>query len=260
MTRALILAAGQGTRLRPLTNNKPKCLVPLQGRTLLERQVKTLKECGVEDIHIATGYCAEQIEALGFATTKNLAHASTNMVESLFAALSFIEKEGDLIIAYGDIVYNPENLRKLLASRDELSLMVDREWRRLWALRLENPLEDAETLMLDENGYVTELGKKPENYDRIQGQYTGLFKIRSNKIPAFVAFYRSLDRKKTYDGATFENMYMTSLLQLLIDSGWKVKAVNVDNGWLEIDSVEDLRLYETMADSGELDGFYKANP
>ena len=56
MTRALILAAGQGTRLRPLTNDKPKCLVPLLGKSLLERQVDTLKKSGVTNIHIATGY------------------------------------------------------------------------------------------------------------------------------------------------------------------------------------------------------------
>ena len=60
-----------------------------------------------------------------------------------------------------------------------------------------------------------------------------------------------------YDGKDFDNMYMTSFLQLLIDSGWKAKAVLVNNGWLEIDSVDDLTQYETMAEQGDLDNFYK---
>ena len=71
MTRALILAAGQGTRLRPLTNDKPKCLIPLLGKSLLERQVDTLKKSGVTNIHIATGYRSDQIESLGFSMEIN---------------------------------------------------------------------------------------------------------------------------------------------------------------------------------------------
>ena len=258
MTRALILAAGQGTRLRPLTDDKPKCLVPLLGRSLLQRQVDTLKESGIFDIHVATGYRADQIEALGFSTSRNLRFAETNMVATLFSALPFIQQEGDLIIAYGDIVYQKDNLEALLRCDDEIALMIDAGWRALWALRLEDPLEDAETLQMDSNGYVTELGKKPSGYDQIEGQYTGLIKIRSDKLADLVAFYDQMDRSAIYDGKDFDNMYMTSFLQLLINSGWEAKAVLVNNGWLEIDSVEDLRQYEAMAADGTLARFYEA--
>ncbi|MBY8200470.1 phosphocholine cytidylyltransferase family protein [Vibrio fluvialis] len=258
MTKALILAAGQGTRLRPITNDRPKCLVPLMGKPLLERQVETLKAEDISEIHIATGYRADQIESLGFQTSFNSRYDKTNMVESLFSALAFIEgcKE-DLIIGYGDIVYQHENLKTLLECEDEIGLMVDKEWRALWSLRLENPLDDAETLVIDGEGYVTELGKKPESYERIQGQYTGLIKIRADKIPAFIAFYESLDRNALYDGKDFDNMYMTSFIQMMIDGGWKVKAAIVNNGWLEIDSVEDLNIYKRMAVDGSLSKFYK---
>ncbi|CAH0992013.1 CTP:phosphoglutamine cytidylyltransferase [Sinobacterium norvegicum] len=258
MTRALILAAGQGTRLRPLTNDKPKCLVPLLGKTLLARQVDTLRQAGIDNIHIATGYRCDQIEALGFNTTKNPRFAETNMVETLFCAKDFIQQEGDLIIAYGDIVYNPENLQALLASDAEVALMIDKRWRDLWSLRLENPLEDAETLVLDEHSNVIELGKKPENYDRIHGQYTGLIKLRSDKIPAFIEHYNKLDRAGQYDGNDFDNMYMTSFIQGLIDNSWQVKAAIVNNGWLEIDSTDDLAQYENMASDGTLALFYRA--
>ncbi len=257
MTRALILAAGQGTRLRPLTNDKPKCLVPLMGKSLLERQLTTLRALGVSDLMVATGYRADQIEALNLSTAHNPEFETTNMVESLFSARSFLEKEGDLIIAYGDIIYEEKNLQTLLDCKDEIALMIDLEWRKLWSLRLENPLDDAETLLLDENGYVTELGKKPDSYERIQGQYTGLIKIRADKLSDFIGFYDSLDRNGIFDGKNFKNMYMTSFLQLLIDAGWKAKAATVKNAWLEVDSVEDLAHYEGMAQKGELDEYCK---
>ena len=256
MTRALILAAGEGTRLRPLTNDKPKCMVPLCGVSLLQRQITCLNRQGIQDVHVATGYRSEQIEALGYPTTLNERYDQTNMVATLFTALDFIQQEGDLVISYGDIVFDDYNLQKLLANDDEVALMVDVNWRELWALRLENPLEDAETLIMNDAGYVTELGKKPESYERIQGQYTGLIKIRADKIADFVDFYRDLDISATYDGKNFDNMYMTSFLQALIDAQWKVKAVLVENGWLEIDSVEDLEHYELLADQGKLTKFY----
>ncbi len=256
MTRALILAAGQGTRLRPLTNDKPKCLVPLLGKSLLERQTRTLKQAGIENIHIATGYRADQIERLGYATSLNPRFAETNMVETLFCARAFIQQEGDLIIAYGDIVYQADNLQALLACDDEIALMIDMKWRDLWSLRLENPLEDAETLIMDSEGYVLELGKKPESYEQIEGQYTGLIKIRADKLEQFGGFYQRLDRAAEFDGKNFDNMYMTSFLQLLINAGWKARAVGVDNGWLEVDSVEDLDQYERMAREGSLDAFF----
>ncbi|MFC1518913.1 NTP transferase domain-containing protein [Pseudomonadota bacterium] len=258
MTKALILAAGQGTRLRPLTNDKPKCLVSLAGVSLLERQVKTLESEGVYEIHIATGYRADQIKKMGFSTSFNKNFDKTNMVESLFSAVDFIKNcQEDLIIGYGDIVYNNENLRMLLESDDEIALMIDSNWRELWSLRLENPLDDAETLIKNKDGLVIEIGKKPESYEQIQGQYTGLIKIRKDKIANFIQFYKDLDRQARYDGNDFYNMYMTSFLQMLADSGWRLKCVDVKSGWLEIDSVDDLKQYEGLESKGKLSQFYR---
>ena len=121
MTRALILAAGQGTRLRPLTDEKPKCLVPLMGKPLLVHQVHTLQQAGINNIQIATGYRKDQIKALGFDYSFNERFAETNMVETLFCASDFIQREGDLIIAYGDIVYQLSNLKALLDCDDEIA-------------------------------------------------------------------------------------------------------------------------------------------
>ena len=70
-----------------------------------------------------------------------------------------------------------------------------------------------------------------------------------------MSFYKTLDRQKIYDAQDFLNMYMTSFIQELIDSNWKVKGVFVENGWLEVDSVEDLKIYEQLSKAGKLDSF-----
>ena len=92
MTRVLILAAGQGTRLEPLVNNKPKALVGLLGTSLLDRQVIVLNAANVTDIHVVTGYRAQQIQQLGFSCSVNPHYASSNMVTSLFCAFHLLSK------------------------------------------------------------------------------------------------------------------------------------------------------------------------
>ena len=61
---AIILAAGQGKRLASLTKNKPKCMINLFGKTLLEWQVSVFKKCGISDISVVTGYHSELINLL----------------------------------------------------------------------------------------------------------------------------------------------------------------------------------------------------
>lgn len=255
--KALVLAAGQGSRLQPLTNDRPKCMVELLGRSLLARQADTFANCGIKDVAVVGGFKIEQIRAAGFRCFENNRFESTNMVESLFAAREFIAGPDDLIISYGDIVYESRNLSQLMAAESDVCLMVDANWRDYWSQRLDDPLSDAETLKFKDGGLIAEVGKKPTSYDEIEAQYTGLIKIRGDVLSDFCQFYDQLEGAATYDGQSFENMYMTSFLQLLIGAGWPVQGVLVEGGWLEVDTVSDLELYERLAELGELDTFCK---
>lgn len=260
MISCLILAAGEGTRLRPFTNDCPKGLVELLGKPLVSHQIATLVTLGVEDIAIVTGYKSEKFEKLGYPTYFNSRFKTTNMVESLFSARTFFEKsKDDLIISYGDIVYQKENLELLLKTKGDIVVMVDDDWLNLWSARNENPLNDAETLKYTDYGAIIELGKKPTSLKEIQGQYTGLIKISNHKLKDFVSFYDKLDRDDLYDGMPLEKMYMTSFLQLLIDAGWAVMPARVSNGWLEVDTVQDLALYEKLALKGKLSRLWMAH-
>ena len=250
--RAIILAAGEGTRLRPYTLDRPKCLVPLAGRPLLEWQRDALRAAGIDDITVVTGYRADQIRALGCSTVQNDDFASTNMVASLMCAAHLLDGSDDVVICYGDLVYEPRLVRALCDRDAPVAITVDRQWRRLWDLRMADPLADAETLKLDANGHVIELGRKPVSYADIEGQYMGLIGIRRAIAPKLVDVYRALDPAGPYDGRDRANMYMTSFLQYLIDEVTPVAAVVVDGGWLEVDTIADLDTYEALHASGRL--------
>ena len=113
-------------------------------------------------------------------------------------------------------------------------------------LRMTNPLDDAETFVLKDNFLIEELGNKAESLSQIQAQYIGLIKVRGDKINQIKSFYNQIDKSLKFNGQDFENMYMTSFIQILIDSGWEVKATLIKNGWLEVDTVEDLESYEKI--------------
>ncbi len=249
--KVIILAAGQGTRLRPYTDNKPKCMVELNGKPLLHHQLEVLMSCNVEekDIALAAGYLQEALVAPGIRQFRNEHYATTNMVTTLFAAESFMQAGEDLIIAYGDIIYRAEVFEKLLTIGGDVVVAADLDWYELWKIRMENPLDDAETFKMTVDGQVLELGKKPKAREDAQAQYIGLIKVAGHKVTDFIRHYHAMNKDTAYDGKNFNNMYMTSLLQDLIDSGWDVRAALIQRGWLEVDSVEDLEAYETQANS-----------
>ncbi|NWD23853.1 phosphocholine cytidylyltransferase family protein [Pseudomonas yamanorum] len=253
--RVIILAAGQGTRLRPFTDDRPKCLVELNGRPLLHRQLDVLRAAGLTEIALVGGYRADCLEGQGVKVLHNARFASTNMVSTLFCAQEWMVDGEDLLIAYGDIVYELSVLESVLTTDAPLAVSIDREWRRFWEIRMENPLSDAETLKLNSDNEITELGKKPKSYSEIQGQYMGLIKVRGDCVKAFRDAWHNLDRTVLRDGKDFDNMYMTTFLQHLIDTGWIARAAFTDNGWLEVDTVEDLNQYHDLLRSGRLDTF-----
>lgn len=239
----------------PLTADRPKCLVSLMGQSLIDRQIAVLKSAGINDITIVGGYLAGRLDDLGLPVILNPEFDTTNMVATLFCARDRIDENEDIIISYGDIVYEPRVLDALLSCTEGLCLTSDSQWKAYWQARMDDPLADAETFKTDDNGRVTELGKKPGRPDDVQGQYMGLIKVRANMGPKLVDAYDAMDKNAIYDGKDFANMYMTSFLQHLIDTGWPVAAVPVDGGWLEVDTTDDLALYERLQAEGKLDRF-----
>lgn len=238
--RVIILAAGQGTRLRPLTNDRPKCMVELDKKPLLEYQLDLFKEFNITDINVVTGYLEEKINYVDIKKYYNKKFDKTNMVSTLFCASELFDGTDDILISYGDIVYNKNVLNNIVEAKNKINVVVDKKWKDYWSARMDNPLEDAETLKIDEEGFIKELGKKPKGYDEIEAQYIGLIKIRKDVVKDIKEYYESLDKNLIYDGKDYENMYMTSFLQMITDNLIKLSPVVIENGWMEVDCATDL--------------------
>jgi len=255
--RALILAAGEGSRLKPLTNDRPKVMVELNGRSILDRQVAVLNSLGITDIALATGFSSHCFAELGLPTFDNANWERTNMVASMFNAADFLDAgQEDIIVAYGDIVYEQRVLAKLLESDSSVAITSDTQWKKYWALRTNDIFGDIESFVIDDAKNVLELGKRVTSFEKVKGQFMGLMKFRSDRIFHLKTFYDALPRDILYDGQRFEKMYMTSFIQALIQSGEMVRAVEVKSGWLETDSLTDIELYYDLASQNRLQDFY----
>ena len=242
--KVVILAAGEGTRLRPYTLDRPKCMVEIDGVSLIDRQLEVLKSEGIGDIVIIGGYKSEMLKRGDIKLKVNDRYFETNMVWTLFSAEE--ELEGDIIVSYGDIVYSKNILKALIKSKADIAVTIDKKWEGYWRERNENPLDDAETLKLRKDGTISEIGQKPSSLEEIEGQYMGLMKFSSEGVRQIKsAFHSALESGKLL-GKEVENSYMTDLLQFIVSIGGKVASVQIDEDWVEVDTVEDLHAPITL--------------
>ena len=238
-------------------------MVELFGKNLLDWKVNLLKKYGISDIIVITGYMSEKINLKQVRFYKNNLFETTNMVETLFCARE--EFDDSLLIIYGDIIFEEKILEKILKSEDEISVVIDQNWKEYWKIRFNNPLDDAESLSLDKNGFIQNIGQKVNDIDDISGQYIGLIKFSKNSIQKILMFYDKMKEESKNgknplnENLSFEKSYMTDFLQAMINSGFKIKGIPVKNGWLELDSINDYETYQKLFNSGQIQKFFNLN-
>jgi choline kinase len=233
LSRAIILAAGRGSRMKEHTKEKPKCLNILANDTLLNWQLKSLKEAGIEKITVVNGYKSDLIKG-DFETVTNKRWNETNMVASLFCIPSI---KSSAIISYSDIVYKSEHVNSLKKSNGDIVITADLKWEELWKLRFENPLDDAETFK-SINDLLTNIGGKTNNILDIEAQYMGLLKLTSKGWSQMFNLFKTFSKEKQ------DRLDMTSMINELLKTRIKVNVVFVSGGWCESDSYSDIEVYE----------------
>ncbi len=237
----LILAAGTGSRLMPHTTDKPKCMVEIDGKPLLVRQLNILDKFPHEQKIIVGGYKGEMIKDYGTLYFDNPDYENSNMVWSLKKAISSFEKV--LIVSYGDIVFSKDIFRTLLESDEDISVVVDLGWQDYWQERHENYLSDAESLKMTK-GFITDIGRKNVSLEDIEAQYIGLMKFQNQGIDTLKQYLNQ--DNSLINGKHIRDAYMTDLLQQMISDGFKIKPVLINGNWIEVDNETDLLLNENI--------------
>ncbi len=242
---AIILSAGQGKRLLPLTSKSPKCLLDICGKTILEWQVETLAGEKVDEIIVVTGYGSEKVEQLvqrrlkqyGVRTFYNPDFATSDNLISCWKVRH--EMKGEFILLNGDTLFEPAVLETLLSS-PEASITV--------TVSSKDKYDSDDMKVVTEAGRLLKIGKELP-LDRVSAESIGLIYFRGQGPEIFStaldeAVHDPGSRKKWYlsviDAIAANNPVMTCSV-----TGLK---------WCEIDYPKDLKLAEPVVSAIKLDG------
>ena len=224
--KAVILAAGRGSRMQSETAAKPKCLVKFRGRSLIEHTVeKLLNHFDSSEIFIVGGYKADLLSNLGIQHLFNPDWETTNIMGSLMIASEVLENDNSLVI-YSDIFFDESAIECAVKGASPNILSVT-SWRSVWGTRFEEPLDDLENFKA-ENGVVTLIGGRAQSLEDIDGQFSGIYSLTPD----------AWNILKTIPN--LQNQDTTTALNLAINAGVNFFEIPYTGYWAEFDSISDL--------------------
>lgn len=237
----MILAAGRGSRLGNASANRPKCLYPLAGRPLLEWSLDALAAAGIERTLLVAGWQWQQIAQYPVALRLHPNWQQTQSVGSLMQANDWCEREPTLVV-YGDCVHAVPVLRSVIeAPTSDILVPGDSDWWRLWSLRSESPLDDAESWQHQADRLLS-IGQPIEHPQAAMAQFAGLMRLTPMGWQRIKQHCTSLEQR---DGLQAVNrLDMTSLLSQLLRNGVTIHCQTFHGGWLEVDTEQDVARYE----------------
>ena len=239
------------------SENIPKGMLTVNGKSLLECQIGKLREIGISDIVIVTGYRAEMIRFGGVTYFHNPQFAETNMVETLMCAMEALDT--DILISYADILYTSELASMVAGCGYDIGVAVDEAWRDYWMFRYGTTETDLESLNVSGEGKITEIGRPVESSVGLNYRYIGLIRFSALGISRAIELHgrkRSRDEGWIQSGKPLVRGYMTDLLHELMLSGEDVRPVITRGGWMEFDTIEDYKKALAMSESGMLSSLF----
>jgi choline kinase len=240
--KAIILSAGQGSRLGHLTDDRPKCLIEFNGRTLLDRQLDALAANGVEEAVVVTGFRDDQIEAAlarrGDAgpqvrTVYNPFYKVADNLGSLFVAKH--EIEGDTLVWNGDTLVSDALMKRVVGNSDREGICVTID-------RKDGYDEDDMKVVVDDAGRLHAIGKRLDLAD-VNAESIGLLAFRGSGAETF---RKAIERAiRTTEGTT---IWYLRVIHHIAQEGpvWTLDIKGEE--WGEVDFPEDVDNAQALAE------------
>jgi len=241
--KAIIIAAGLGSRLKHHTENTPKCMLPIGKKPIIEHLFDALTSNSIHNIGVIKGYLKEKIRYSQYHEFINTDYANNNILCSLMCAEDFMDD--DIIISYSDIIYTKDIVEQLSISQEDISIVVDKNWRSKYIGRDAHPESEAEKVRYDTSKRALNLGKTIDGNAENVGEFIGLLKLSRQGCKIFKEEFKKAKKKYSkkpfVNAPLFEKSYLTDFLNHLIFLDYKVQCMLVEDNWREIDTEQDLK-------------------
>ena len=246
--KAIILAAGVGSRLGDLTKELPKPLVDVNGKSIIERQISSFRKAGIDDIILVIGPFAEKYLFKNVKYINGKKSFSHNILYSLIEAKS--EMTDDVIISYGDIIFEDKIIEQILNTKNDIVIGVEPKWREYYEKRMDNPPAISDFIAI-KNGKIIKLFRNLKEFDEdcIITEFSGLFKLSAKGSKIITEKYEFLEQNhsgKFHDAVSLKKAKMIELLQELYENGVSMEAISLKGKWCEIDTPHDLEIAKKM--------------
>ncbi|MHA1988027.1 MAG: phosphocholine cytidylyltransferase family protein [Promethearchaeota archaeon] len=256
--KVIIIAAGMGSRLKNMTKYLPKPLLEISdGKSIIEREIDSLREVGLEDIVIVRGYQKDKFTIPNIKYYDNDEYTENNILESLFYAE---EAMGDgFICTYADSIFSKDIFQRVLDAPYDICIGVEPNWKARYENRNEHPTDEAELVKI-KGGKIVNISKfcNPEAFD---GEFIGVAKFTKKGAEILIRNYHRAKESKScrfaegqrfHDAVSIRKAYLTDMFQELIDRGYPIHAVMVNQGWVEIDTQQDYEYAQQLIREGKI--------
>lgn len=236
--KAIILAAGQGTRIKDLTKHTPKCLLSIGGKSILEHQIKTLMDYGIDDIFLVIGtkgdvwnqgtyeFIKELCKIENVKIVLNFDNDKSQNSYSLFLAMKEIEKASILAID-GDLFFNTNVLELACKSPHSVAII---------SKRVDDLSEPGTRVIIDDSEKVVDIGKNTIPSTPSWHIYSGFLKIG---VEYFNQFKKILSKEK------YKPLGLDHPLKVFSDK-YKLYSLEMNHGWVNINTPQDLKEAEQL--------------
>jgi len=242
--KAIIIAAGQGSRLGDLTKNLPKPLLDINGKSILKRQIELFHKFGIEDIIIVRGPHKEKFHLNDVRYIEDTDYLHGEQTSSLMFARN--EIIGDVIISFGDIIFDESILKQLLESNDEVVLCTDQNWQKSYEQRTDVSQKFSDFVAL-KNKQIIKFFKNSDDIIEKNSivEFIGLMKLSKIGSEKIIKIYNYLEKNHVGEfhyASSFKKAKIIDLLEELRLKNMNIKTKNIDGVWCEIDTPQDLEI------------------
>lgn len=240
--KAMFIAAGFGSRLKPIIGDLPKPLADINGKSLLERQIVLLKSHGINRVIVIVGPNKEKFTLTGIEYVNDLHFSEHEQLGSLMEAKSDIF--GELIILFADIIFDDAVLKDIISLKADIAVAIDLDWKKSYKERKDNPESDADKIAI-KDGRIVKAFKNDSKLDsdNIIGEFIGLMKLSKRGSEIFVKKYEECEKNHFgpfHNSPSFKMAKIIDMLQELIDSNINIEPCLIKGKWCEVDTPLDL--------------------